>query len=174
MRFLQGAYLFLVIRSAPVLNKKTRQPAKRQTDRPAVTQSKDVKKPAVRYADGVCGLGLPSTAGGLGKMKSKVELVMTMTMIMLEKIQLDTNLVRKDLYASSVVLLVSSGGATYGDRALLTVASNWLSISACARSSSSTTVCLPSSDFSVFAEGSASDLSDPLVPQETSCQLLNA
>jgi hypothetical protein len=44
-------YLFLVMRKAPVLNKKNRQPAKRMTDKPAVTHSKAVKKLAVRLTD---------------------------------------------------------------------------------------------------------------------------
>lgn len=90
------------------------------------------------------------------------------------KIQKVTRRVRKLLYESSRDFSSCSTGGTKGVKARLTVASNWLSISACGLSISSMTASLLPSSLVVLAEGSASALSEPLVPQETSCQLLKA
>ena len=62
----------------------------------------------------------------------------------------------------------------YGARARFTVTSKALSISACGLSGSSMTAAFPSAPLVVLADGRASALSDPLVPHETSCQLLKA
>src|SRR5262249_18724052 len=109
-----------------------------------------------------------------GKMKSQSELVISTLRITLEKIQDATSFVRKALNESSSDFSVLSFGGTYGASARFTVVSNWLSMSACAKSNSSITVSLPSFAFSVLTEGSASALSAPFVPHDTSCQLQNA
>lgn len=93
------------------------------------------------------------------------------------KIQVMINLVRKFLYASSKLGFESFLGSLYGIKAFLTTFSNLLSISACGSSYSRTSTDAPPSvsDFLVvWAEGRASALSAPLVPQETSCQLQKA
>ena len=99
--------------------------------------------------------------------------VMSRTTIKLLKIQVRTRLVRKALYESSMLFSSFSSGSTYGASARFTVDSNWLSISAWGLSTSSMKLDL-SSSFLVCASGNASLLSEPLVPQETSCQLQKA
>lgn len=94
----------------------------------------------------------------------------TMTLL---KIQSRTRFVRNALYESSRLFSFSSFGSWNGANARFTVDSNWLSMSACGLSISSTKFDFRSSRF-VCADGSASDLSDPFVPHETSCQLQNA
>ena len=106
-------------------------------------------------------------------MRSMPSAVINNVKIRLLKIQSNSKFVRKFRYESSMLFSYSSSGSSNGASARFTVDSNWLSISACGLSSSSMKlVFIPS--FCVCAEGSASALSEPLVPQDTSCQLQNA
>lgn len=103
----------------------------------------------------------------------KLSLVMAITRNVFEKSHMTTRPVLKDLYESSISLASISSSSTNGSSARLTVCSNWLSISSCGLSISSTTASF-FSPFWMWADGSASALSEPLVPQDTSCQLLKA
>jgi len=138
-------------------------PRNRTTDRTAVAHKRAWKKRVVRIVEVVVNPNL-----------LRVSLVMATESSPLEKIQELTKWVRKLLYESSRVFFSLTFGSIYGVRARFTVLSNWLSISACGLSISSMTLAYPSSSFLVCAEGRASALSAPLVPHETSCQLLNA
>lgn len=121
----------------------------------------------------------PLLANGVGKLTlmAKVlneSLVIATASNAFEKIHVLTSLVRKLLYESSSVFCSTTFGSTYGASARLTVTSKALSISACGLSISSTTAAPPSLPFVVVADGRTSALSEPLVPHETSCQLLKA
>lgn len=106
-------------------------------------------------------------------MRSIPSAVINNDKIKLLKIHSNSKLVRKFRYESSIDFSYSSSGSSNGASARFTVDSNWLSISACGLSNSSMKlVFIPS--FCVCADGNASALSEPLVPQDTSCQLQNA
>ena len=153
-----------------------------KSDSAAVAYSKAWKKLTVRALELLYRLMLANCSSPISQGIENLRLTLSVNVLnellviatassAFEKIHALTSFVRKLLYESSSVFFSTTFGATYGAKARLTVASKALSISACGLSGSSITAALPSSPLVVFAEGSASALSDPLVPQDTSCQL---